>query len=135
MIYTYYVPIIVRAYGDEEEDVLPTKKSICDFVMQHLMLSPWRDFFPEESDVENITIEGRKDRLKVHIFDSEPYSAITDDIHRGELQTWCDFGYFDSGKNIPGRYYGYNQDEIVVYLSDDKLPITSQTKTPKMESA
>jgi len=124
--YTYHVPIVVKVYGDEEENSLPTKKSICDFVLQHLLLSSWRDFFPE--DVDNVTIEGARDRLKVNIFDSEPYSVISDEIHKVELQTWCDCGYFDCGKNIPGRYYGYSHDEIVVYLSDDKLPITSHTK-------
>jgi len=124
--YTYHVPIVVKAYGDEEENSLPTKKSICDFALQHLAASLWRDFFSDEAD--NVVVEGRKDRLKVQIFDAEPYSVLNDEIYKGDLQKWCDFGHFDGGKNIPGRYYGYSHDKIVVYLSDEKLPITSHTK-------
>lgn len=132
MEYRYEVPIVVMRYEDEDSEPMPIKKSVTDFVVQHISLSPWRDFFDE--DVVDVKVEPRKDRLMIQVVDMQPYDVLNDELWKLKLQDWCWYGYFDSGYHIPGRYYGYNCDEVVIYLSDDQLPIVSKTKMPKVEN-
>ena len=126
MEYKYEVPVVVVRYGDELSEYLPAKRSVTDLVVQRM--KDWRQFFTD--DVENVTVEGRKDRLMIQIVNTDPYSVLDDELYLAQLHGWCEFGSFDGGVTLMGRYYGYSYDEVVVYLSDSKFPILSKTKAP-----
>jgi len=122
--YLYSVPVIVKTFMDEDEELLPVKKevvirAVTDFNAEDL------EQYCSDAEIKHLlaTPDGKKIRVKART--DGAYSLEEEEKIRQFIIGQCSDGAFENGIELPGQYYNYPYRHIIVYLWDRGFEATT----------
>lgn len=121
--YLYHVPVIVKYFSDEDEELLPVKKDVVSRVVSDFNHEDLEQYCSEVTITHLLaTPDGKKVRVKART--DNPYSSEEEEQIRQFLNGQCSDGAFENGIELPGMYYGYSQRNIIVYTWQPGFDVT-----------
>lgn len=130
--YYYDIPVIVKSFDDEDEELLPVKKDVVsrivdDFNGEHL------EQYSSDIVIDSLFAVANGKKIRVKAQSKGRYNSKDEELIRQFISGQCSDGWLENGMELPGQYYGYSHAHIIAYTWDRGFDVVSVKKATEVK--
>lgn len=133
--YLYDVPVIVKSYDDEDEELLPVKKDVVARLVADFNDSYLEQYCGEVKITHLLaTPNGKTIRVKARTDAKNPTEKEREKI-RAFINGQCSDGWNENGIELPAAYYGYLSHRYIIAYTWDRGFDVKSVRRPEQEQS